>query len=318
MIIYQIIIGILFLLSIFLIIKLRKREQINKEIIKENSKAEEINLKLLEKNHSLREDIEKSKIQRNEINNSLDLLEKQARESADKFYQQNIEVVKNKFKFAEEELKRNFEQAKQDYNKEYLNILKDGSNIISLKNQEILEISKQLNDIETTVSMAIEAEKRRQAEALEEQKYKIIISDEDLLEINKLREVAPYLRNPRPVYKIIWEGYYRTPTNDLISRVIGTSIKTGIYKLTNTKNNMSYIGQAVNIADRWKQHIKCGLGIDTPNTQLYKIIKKDGVENFKFEVLEECKREDLNRKEKYWIGFYKTDDFGYNMTKGNK
>ena len=90
--------------------------------------------------------------------------------------------------------------------------------------------------------MAIEAEKRRQAEALEEQKYKIIISDEDLLEINKLREVAPYLRNPRPVYKIIWEGYYRTPTNDLISRVIGTSIKTGIYKLTNTKNNMSYIG----------------------------------------------------------------------------
>lgn len=318
MIIYQIIIGILFLLSIFLIIKLRKREQINKEIIKENSKAEEINLKLLEKNHSLREDIEKSKIQRNEINNSLDLLEKQARESADKFYQQNIEVVKNKFKFAEEELKRNFEQAKQDYNKEYLDILKDGSNIISLKNQEILEISKQLNDIETTVSMAIEAEKRRQAEALEEQKYKIIISDEDLLEINKLREVAPYLRNPRPVYKIIWEGYYRTPTNDLISRVIGTSIKTGIYKLTNTKNNMSYIGQAVNIADRWKQHIKCGLGIDTPNTQLYKIIKKDGVENFKFEVLEECKREDLNRKEKYWISFYKTDDFGYNMTKGNK
>lgn len=318
MIIYQIIIGILFLLSIFLIIKLRKREQINKEIIKENSKAEEINLKLLEKNHSLREDIEKSKIQRDEINNSLDLLEKQARESADKFYQQNIEVVKNKFKFAEEELKRNFEQAKQDYNKEYLNILKDGSNIISLKNQEILEISKQLNDIEATVSMAIEAEKRRQAEALEEQKYKIIISDEDLLEINKLREVAPYLRNPRPVYKIIWEGYYRTPTNDLINRLLGTNQKTGIYRLTNTKTNMSYIGQAVNVGDRWKQHIKCGLGIDAPNSQLYRIMKKDGVENFKFELLEECKKEDLNRKEKYWIKFYKADDFGYNMTKGNK
>ena len=271
---------------------------------------------LNEEDPSIIKDIEKSKIQRDEINDSLDLLEKQARESADKFYQQNIEIVKNKFKFVEEELKRNFEQAKQDYNKEYLDILKDGSEIISLKNQEILKISKQLNDIENTVSMAIEAEKRRQAEALEEQKYKIIISDEDLLEINKLREVAPYLRNPRPVYKIIWEGYYRTPTNNLISRVIGTTTKTGIYKLTNTKNNMSYIGQAVNIADRWKQHIKCGLGIDTPNTQLYKIIKKDGVENFKFEVLEECKREDLNRKEKYWIGFYKTDDFGYNMTRG--
>ena len=126
------------------------------------------------------------------------------------------------------------------------------------------------------------------------------------------------MRNPRPVYKIIWEGYYRTPTNELVNRILGTNQKTGIYRLTNTKTNMSYIGQAVNIGDRWKQHIKCGLGIDTPNNQLYHIMKKDGVENFKFELLEECKREDLNHKEKYWINFYKADDFGYNMTKGNK
>lgn len=318
MIITWIIIGILVLLSIYLIIRLRKREQINQQIIEENSKAEQIHTALLEKCHSLRQEVEKAKIQRDEINNGLDLLEKQARESADKFYQQNIEIVKNKFKLVEEELKRNFEQAKEDYNKEYLDILKDSSNIISLKNQEILQVSQQLDDIQQTMSAVIEAEKRKQAETLEEQKYKILISDEDLLEINKLREVAPYLRNPRPVYKIIWEGYYRNPTNDLVNRLLGTNQKTGIYRLTNTKTNMSYIGQAVNVGDRWKQHIKCGLGIDTPNSQLYRIMKKDGVENFKFELLEECKREDLNRKEKYWIKFYKADDFGYNMTKGNK
>ena len=47
-------------------------------------------------------------------------------------------------------------------------------------------------------------------------------------------------------------------------------------------------------------------------------MKTDGVENFKFQVIEECNREDLNKKEKYWIEFYKTDDFGYNMTKGNR
>ena len=175
MIITWIIIGILVLLSIYLIIRLRKREQINQQIIEENSKAEQIHTALLEKCHSLRQEVEKAKIQRDEINNGLDLLEKQARESADKFYQQNIEIVKNKFKLVEEELKRNFEQAKEDYNKEYLTILKDSSNIVSLKNQEILQVSQKLDDIQQTMSAAIEAEKRKQAETLEEQKQLVIL-----------------------------------------------------------------------------------------------------------------------------------------------
>lgn len=54
MIITWIIISILVLLSIYLIIRLRKREQINQQIIEENSKAEQIHIALLEKCHSLR------------------------------------------------------------------------------------------------------------------------------------------------------------------------------------------------------------------------------------------------------------------------
>nr|DAZ72707.1 MAG TPA: intron associated endonuclease [Caudoviricetes sp.] len=42
----------------------------------------------------------------------------------------------------------------------------------------------------------------------------------------------------------------------------------------------------------------------------------DGVENFSFEVLEECDRSELNNRETYWIDFYNTTIFGYNMTKG--
>lgn len=67
---------------------------------------------------------------------------------------------------------------------------------------------------------------------------------------------------------------------------------------------MCYIGQAVNIADRFKQHIKCGLGIDAPQTKLYKAMLEDGVENFRFEVIEKCEQSELNDKEKYWIDFY--------------
>lgn len=42
----------------------------------------------------------------------------------------------------------------------------------------------------------------------------------------------------------------------------------------------------------------------------------DGVENFSFEALEECDRASLNAQEIYWINFYKSQDYGYNMTKG--
>jgi hypothetical protein len=57
-----------------------------------------------------------------------------------------------------------------------------------------------------------------------------------------LREAAKTLRNQEPLCKVIWKYYYEKPTSDLISRVVGSEIKTGIYKITNLENNMCYIG----------------------------------------------------------------------------
>ena len=46
-------------------------------------------------------------------------------------------------------------------------------------------------------------------------------------------------------------------------------------------------------------------------------MQKDGLYNFTFEILEEVSRNDLNDREAYRIGFYKTKEFGLNGTKGN-
>lgn len=173
-----------------------------------------------------------------------------------------------------------------------------------------------ISDMRAKVDAAIAAAKREEEKLLEIDKYKILVTDLDLLEINRLREIAPYFRNARAIYKIIWESYYRNNTTDLINRVIGAGTHTGIYKLTNLKNQKVYIGQAANLADRWKDHIKAGLGIDTPNNMLYTAMIKDGVENFTFEVLEECERSALNDRETYYIEFYRSQEHGYNMTKG--
>ena len=92
-----------------------------------------------------------------------------------------------------------------------------------------------------------------------------------------------------------------------------------IYKITNQLTNMCYIGQAVDLAKRWKDHAKCGLGIDTPvNNKLYKAMQLNGLENFTWEILEECPSNELNEKEKFYIELYQAYEYGYNSTKGNK
>lgn len=38
-----------------------------------------------------------------------------------------------------------------------------------------------------------------------------------------------------------------------------------------------------------------------------------GVENFSFEIIEECPREQLNDREDYWQDFFKAKEFGYSI-----
>lgn len=187
---------------------------------------------------------------------------------------------------------------------------------LARRSEELAHVQEQLDTLRAKAAAAIEAAKREEEKLLELDKYKILVSELDLLEINRLREIAPYFRNPRAIYKIIWESYYRNNTTELINRVIGAGTHTGIYKITNLTNQKVYIGQAADLASRWKDHIKAGLGIDTPNNILYAAMLKDGVENFSFEVLEECDRASLNDRETYYISFYEAQSWGYNMTKG--
>lgn len=77
---------------------------------------------------------------------------------------------------------------------------------------------------------------------------------------------------------------------------------------------MCYVGQAVDIAERWKQHIKRGIGADPPTqNKLYPAMLAIGVENFMFEIIEECPGNLLNEKEDYWQNFYNAKEWGYSI-----
>lgn len=93
----------------------------------------------------------------------------------------------------------------------------------------------------------------------------------------------------------------------------------GIYKIENKINGKAYIGQSVNIPARWRRHCVVAHnstmnGYDYP---LYKAIRKYGLENFDFSVLEYCELNELNEKEKFYIQKYDAVNNGYNQTLEN-
>ena len=100
----------------------------------------------------------------------------------------------------------------------------------------------------------------------------------------------------------------------MIGRVVGTDQHTGIYKITNLNSQKCYIGQAVDIANRWRQHVKRGVGAeDWTRNKLYPAMYSLGVENFSFEIVEECERSKLNEREDYWQEFFHAKDYGYSI-----
>lgn len=185
---------------------------------------------------------------------------------------------------------------------------------IAESNTIFSQLDEELKEKKSIVDAAVEASKR--AKELEEKKdfYRLQLSETDIEEIARLRSVIPYLRNAEPVNKVIWKVYYEKPYTDLIGRVLDTGAHTGIYKITNMKNNMCYVGQAANVADRWKQHIKRGVGAETPTrNKLYPAMEEFGVENFTFELIEECERKDLDKREDFWQDYFKAKEFGYSI-----
>ena len=92
----------------------------------------------------------------------------------------------------------------------------------------------------------------------------------------------------------------------------------GIYKITNKVNGNSYIGLSTHVEDRWDYHKTPYNWQRENNKSLYKAILKYGIENFNFEVLEECSIDELSEKEKYYIKLYDTYNNGYNMTAGGE
>ena len=86
-----------------------------------------------------------------------------------------------------------------------------------------------------------------------------------------------------------------------------------IYGWYCTVTDKWYIGQTIDPEGRFNCHIRLSLNND--NTHFHRALRKYGLENFVYCILEDnVLRDNLNMKEQEWIEYYDSFYDGYNMT----
>ena len=308
--------------------KLKATIELDTQTREENAKIIEESQRLLQIQNQLNEKIFNLNNDYNSLIKEIDFLKdkkkilddnyQQASLNAEMYCQKANELASEKFAQSAEQMAQKYQQAEDNYQQEYLKAIeestKEYTNLIIQKQEELNKISQELVEAKAKQNAIVEANKRAEEVKQKEQFYRLNLSEIDIEEIKKLRSIIPYLRSAEPINKVIWKVYYEKSYTDLIGRVIGQGIHTGIYKITNIENQKCYIGQAVNIADRWKQHIKRGVGAEAPTrNKLYPAMYELGPEQFTFEILEECDKSLLDSREDYWQEFYQAKEFGYSI-----
>ena len=98
--------------------------------------------------------------------------------------------------------------------------------------------------------------------------------DREIAELKELSRVMGLLSNPMPLNKVIYEMYYRGKLKTMMANLgIGSRV-CGIYRLYVVGEDgaeISYVGQSVDISNRWYQHLKRFVGSEpATGIKLYK------------------------------------------------
>lgn len=306
-------------------------QKINEDIIQQNNTIEE-------KNKELRQISESLKIEKIMVSNQLNDLQNEHKREKERLqdlqdtinttidnqnqlaqtaYENYCENLENKKRIKEQEILESEEWLNKALEKHQEEVLNNMEILDSKYKKEKDKIEEDLEQLKATRAAIIQANIKEKEIEENSTFYCLTISEIDKADIKMLENIKPQLNKPRVLSMLIWSTFFQKPMTTLCNNIIGTSTVTGIYKITNQVTKECYIGQSVDISKRWKDHAKCGLGIDTPaGNKLYKAMQTYGIWNFSWEVLEQCSKDLLDEKEKYYIELYDSYNYGYNSNTG--
>ena len=191
--------------------------------------------------------------------------------------------------------------------------------LLTEKRTELVGVLDLLEDYKKKQQVINEEILRRRQVEEQQDFYRIKLSDADLQDISYLLSIVDNLKNKTLLYKLIWSEYLQRPFSTLFKNLTqGREIRCVIYKITNLSTGEIYIGKTkADVTKRWTEHIKTSLNIGTVSrTKIHGALFKHWHE-FTFEILEEVADEaQLSNREKFYINFYQSNIYGYNITSG--
>lgn len=232
-------------------------------------------------------------------------------------YNKQIEDLQETVTHRQEELKgfdKDREAAIQELNglnKEYVNVQEMVNNMMTMRSDLQVELDRlmaSVDDMKNVHSLAVDR--------LNEHKVKggwePFLSPHEQRLVDLIDEVvAMYPDLASDLNTIKWKKIWLPKVQGIVGQE-KLDGKMGIYRLVLKEDEgVCYVGQAVNIKERWYQHIRKMLGVDNKgNEKLYKY-SDPGL--FVWEVVEEVKeRGKLDERERYWIEFYGCKEWGLN------
>ena len=102
-------------------------------------------------------------------------------------------------------------------------------------------------------------------------------------------------------------------------KMFGNNIpKNVIYCIENIASHKKYIGKtSAEVSKRWTEHIKSSLNIGGIKRQNIHEVLFNHWDEYTFSIIECVTSAKLSEREKYYIDFFKTQTWGYNIVSGS-
>ena len=310
-----VVIGILVLAIAFYVYSAIKYNKKFKRL--KDDEAAKIEQYALEKNEGLLRSIEIAKLDLSNLQSQITFNSSILNLRKDEITRLAEEEKERQISKVNEEVQQWAESAQEAANWVYENAVKANNNAIEKLNQELENLVSTVNDYKEKRDAINQEILRSRAISEQQDFYRIQIEETSKHDIEVINSVRSQIYKFEVLNKLLYDNYISKPTKEMIKRVLEGKNPSGIYKVTNIKTQEIYIGKSTTIAERWTNHVKSACGLSgVADSQFQRALKQYGIDEFTWELLEVVPKEKLTEREKYWINFYDTTHYGYNMRVG--